>query len=309
MIAVCGEAVVDLLAADPAVPQTFVACPGGGPANTAVALARLGAPVTMAARLSRDGFGRQLRAHLESNGVDLRDAVDVSEPSSVALVTTDAQGEPSYRFLLDGAADFGWTSDDLPVLRDDVVALHTGSLALVAVPALEELLRTARPRMTVSIDPNLRAGLLPPEPQAAVARWLRLADVVKLSVDDIALTVPDADPLEVAAGWSREGGPLIVLTAGADGAAAFVDGQMLRRAAPRVPVADTVGAGDAFTAGLLHHLHRAGSLGGRLDRLTLAAVAPALDYAATVAALTCTRAGADPPTADEVAQRLRTRSR
>ncbi len=111
MIVICGEALVDLVP-DPTTRTRFDARAGGSPANTAVALARLGSPVTMLARLSNDGFGRLLRRHLVDNGVDVSHCVDASEPSSVAIATLAADGSADYRFLVAGTADWGWTDSE-----------------------------------------------------------------------------------------------------------------------------------------------------------------------------------------------------
>src|SRR3954453_1409314 len=181
VIAVCGEAIVDLL---PSGPTSYDVTPGGSPANTAVAIARLGVPVTMLARLSGDDFGRLLREHLSSNGVDLSRAVAAAEPSGVAVVTRDADGTASYRFLLDGAADWQWTDAELGPLPDPVVALHSGSIALATTPAIERLLERSRDKGTISIDPNLRPSTLEASRQA-LPLWLALADIIKASADDI----------------------------------------------------------------------------------------------------------------------------
>ena len=296
VIAVCGEALVDLL---PVSDTRYEARPGGSPANTAVALARLGVPVTMLARLSDDAFGHLLRDHLTTNGVDLTYAVRAAEVSGLAVVTRDAAGTASYRFLLDGAADWQWTDAELDVLPETVVAVHSGSLALAAVPAIERFLERSRDQCTISIDPNLRPSSVE-SARAAVPRWLRLADLIKVSMEDLELLDPDEDPMTVAQRWSRSGPTLVLVTAGGDGVDAVFGGDVLHERAPTVDVVDTVGAGDTFTAGFLAALHRGGHLGGRLTGLTADALRPALDLALRAAAITCTRAGADPPYAADL---------
>ena len=296
MIAVCGEAIVDLL---PVSATSYEARPGGSPANTAVALARLGIPVTMLARLSDDDFGRLLRDHLTTNGVDLSFAVDAAEASGLAVVTRDAAGTASYRFLLDGAADWQWTDAELDVLPATVVAVHSGSLALAAAPAIERFLERSSDQCTISIDPNLRPTSVE-SARAAVPRWLRLADLVKVSIEDLELLDPDEDPMTVAQRWGRSGPALVLVTSGADGVHAVIGGEVLHQAAPTVDVVDTVGAGDTFTAGLLAALHKGGHLGGRLTDLTPDDLRPALDLALRAAAVTCGRAGADPPYAADL---------
>jgi fructokinase len=291
VISVCGEAIVDLLASGP---TTYEAHPGGSPANTAVALSRLGVPVALLARLSRDAFGAQLRDHLTRNGVDLQAAVDADEPSSLALVSRDAEGTASYRFVMDGTADWQWTDDEL-VLPAGTTCLHTGSLALARVPAVGRLV--ARTTCTVSLDPNLRPGTLPA--RDVVDRWIRLADIWKASTEDVALLHPGEDHVAVARRWAAAGPALVLVTEGAGGVTAVADGEVLHVDAYPTTVVDTVGAGDTFTAGLLAALHDAGHLGGRLS-LTAQDVRPALERALRAAAVTCSRAGADPPYVHEL---------
>lgn len=297
MIAVCGEALVDLV---PTGAWTYTALPGGSPANTAVALSRLGVPTQLLARLSSDLSGQLLREHLLANGVDLSRAVAADEPSSIALVEVAADGSASYRFLLDGTADWQWTPAELGDLAPDVLAVHAGSLALARVPELEAFL--GRASCTVSIDPNLRPALLPDleQTRADVQRWLGLADLVKASSDDVALLQPGADPEEVARCWAASGPALAVVTLAADGVVAALGDQLVRRPAVPVQVVDTVAAGDTFTAAMLAWLHDAGHLGGRLEGLTREHVEGALDHALRAAAITCSRAGAEPPWAAEL---------
>lgn len=302
MIVVAGECLVDLI---PDGTGHYAARPGGSPANTAVALARLGSPVLMLARISRDENGQLLRRHLRGSGVDLRCVVPTDDPSGLAVVTRDGTGSASYRFALDGAADWQWTPEELGPLPDGVVALHAGSLALALPPGaahLEALLARERPRRTISVDPNLRPGLIGPVEDARerMGRWLGLADVVKASTEDVALLHPGADPLDVARAWAAAGPGLVVLTDGGAGVLAVLGSVVLRVPAVAVRVVDTIGAGDTFSAALLHGLAVRGALGGRLDGLPVAIAEQALGYAARAAAVTCSRVGADPPTAAEV---------
>jgi fructokinase len=301
VIAVCGEALVDLVPSD-ASGRVYEALPGGSPANTAVALSRLGVPTLMLARLSRDASGRLLREHLLSNGVDLSRAVSADEASSIALVRLAEDGSAEYRFLLEGTADWQWTADELSALPPSVVALHTGSLALARTPAVEDFLGRARSSATVSLDPNLRPSLIDDldATRAAVQRWLGLADVLKASTEDLALLYPGEDPVDVARRWARSGPALVVITCAADGAFAVTGDTLVRRPARPAVVIDTVGAGDTFTAGLLEHLHTARRLGGRLPGLTTAELTAALDRGLQAAAVTVSRPGADPPWASEV---------
>ncbi|MFK8909008.1 carbohydrate kinase [Streptomyces sp. YS-3] len=308
-ITVLGECVADAFP-EPASASNELALrvlPGGGPANTAVSLARLGSPTRLLTRLSDDVFGRLFRAHLESSGVDLSDAVRAAEPSTLAVAELDATGQAAFSFHAQNTADWQWTADELErVDLSETACLHTGSLTLVREPGgavVEEFLAAAAPRTTISIDPNVRPHLVHPDVyRARLARWCGLADVLRLSEDDLELLLPQASPERACDLWHAAGARLVVITRGADGALASLDGERLRVPAPATRVVDTVGAGDSFTAGLLHHLGARGLLGGRLTELRLDDVADACAFAARVAALTCSAAGPNPPWRDQLTQ-------
>ncbi|MFI0229736.1 carbohydrate kinase [Streptomyces sp. NPDC017086] len=273
---------------------------GGGPADTAVALARLGTPTRFLGRLSHDAFGTLFRARLSASGVDLTGGVTTSEPSTLAVADLDATGQAAYTFHADGAADWQWTDSELAATRnDDAICLHTGSLALIRRPGgsrIEEHLAQVRERATLSIDPNVRPLLVPPSAyRERLPHWCAVADILRLSEDDCALLAPEAGLDEACDTWHAAGARLVVITLGGDGALASLDGVRVAVTAPPVTVVDTVGAGDSFTAGLLHRLATLGHLGGRLDTLTLDAVTDACAFAAHVAALTCSVPGANPP--------------
>ncbi|MER8187824.1 carbohydrate kinase [Kitasatospora sp. NPDC094015] len=277
--------------------------PGGGPANTAVALARLGTPTRFLGRLSGDVFGRLFRAHLAESGVDLDGCVSAAEPSTLAVADLDEQGRAGYSFHAEGAADWQWTAGELAAEpAGSPACVHSGSLALVRAPGgsvVEEFLARSAARATVSIDPNVRPLLVPPAAyRERLERWCELADLLRLSDDDLAHLLPGATPEQACDRWHAAGVRLVVITLGAAGALVSLDGQRVTVAAEPVTVADTVGAGDAFTAGLLHHLDGQGLLGGRLDALGLDQAAEAARFAARVAALTCSVPGANPPRAN-----------
>jgi fructokinase len=278
--------------------------PGGGPANTAVALARLGNPTRFRARLSRDAFGTLFRSRLADSGVDLTGSVTTPEPSTLAIATLDENGQAAYTFYADSTADWQWTAEELASgVYDDTVCLHTGSLALIREPGgsrIEEHLAQVRERATVSIDPNVRPLLVPPAAyRERLPHWCALADILRLSEDDLALLLPGTSPEQACDTWHADGARLVVITLGERGALASLDGQRVTVPAPPVDVVDTVGAGDSFTAGLLHRIAALGHLGGRLDGLSIADVTDACTFAARVAALTCSVPGANPPRAGE----------
>ncbi|WP_405483403.1 carbohydrate kinase [Streptomyces sp. NBC_00009] len=308
-ITVLGECVADAFTepAQAAHELALRVLPGGGPANTAVALARLGTSARLLARLSGDVFGRLFRSHLEASGVDLTYAVEADEPSTLAIAELDAQGQATYSFHAQNTADWQWTARELArVDLSGTACVHTGSLALVRQPgaaAVEEFLATAAPDATISIDPNVRPLLVRPEVyRARLAHWCDLADVLRLSEDDLELLLPDASPEKACDIWHAAGARLVVITRGADGVLASLDGERFRVPAAPAVVADTVGAGDSFTAGLLHHLGAGGLLGGRLSKLRLDDVADACRFATRVAALTCSVPGPNPPWRSQVEQ-------
>jgi fructokinase len=232
--------------------------------------------------------------------------VEASEPSTLAVADVDAEGRAEYSFHAEGTADWAWTDEELATAAAGPAAcLHTGSLALVRPPggeAVERLLERVRRRATVSIDPNVRPLLVDPAVyRERLPRWCAAADLLRLSGDDLAHLLPGAGVEEAADTLHGHGVPLVVVTLGPEGAYASMEraggAERLRLRVPASPttVVDTVGAGDAFTAGFLHSLHTGGALGGRLDSLTAEALEEALATGAAVAAATCAVRGADPP--------------
>jgi fructokinase len=276
--------------------------PGGSPANTAVALARLGTPAAMLARISGDAFGTRLRSRLVNDGVDVRFVVDAAEASSMAVVDLDPSGGARYSFYLQGTADWQWAAAELPVSFDSVAAIHAGSMALLMPPGgavLEAMLQREQPHRVVSIDPNVRASICP-DPvryREAVERWLLVAHIVKASADDVSWLYPDRSHADVLADWASRGPALVVFTRGDEGAVARLpSGVEASVGGVRVDVVDTIGAGDTFSAGLLHALSDADVLSIEgLATISAQQVADALRFAVLVSAIACTRAGADPP--------------
>ncbi|MFC0004120.1 carbohydrate kinase family protein [Micromonospora siamensis] len=308
MLTVLGEAVVDLAPSGGG--DLFAAHPGGSPLNVAVGLARLGRPTAMLARFSRTAFGRRLRAHADTNKVDLTHAVADDRPATLAVVSLNPTGTAEYDFYLTGTADWQWTSDELVGLPAGTEVLHTGSLAVLLPPGADvvaDLLARehAAGRVLVSLDPNVRPAVLD-DPAAARARLLalaRYAHLVKASDEDLAWLLPGATVEQAAAHLIALGVRLVVVTRGAAGSyAVTADGVQRHHPARRVTVVDTVGAGDAFTAGLLDALVEVAaatpSAVGSLDAAGLDAV---LEHATRVAAITCGRPGADPPHGQELA--------
>lgn len=307
MILVCGEAIIDFTPTQCGADEGFVPRPGGSPLNVAVGLARLGTASGFFGRISKDPFGRQLHGYLECNGVDLTLLRRGSEPTALAFVMNNEQGDAEYVFRWEATADRRLVAHDLPeALPERVAALHVGSLATTLEPAastLEALTEREKGWRLVSFDPNVRPPLVP-DRAAYLERLERLvasADLVKVSDDDLGWISPEEPAEEIARRWQDSGPALVVVTRGADGVFAVAANGVAEAGTPRVKVVDTVGAGDAFTSGLLAWLAEH----GRLDRVSLERLGrpeldQALEFAARVAALTCTRAGADPPLRDDL---------
>lgn len=301
MIIVVGENVVDLIPAATSDGDMLRVTLGGGPANTAMAVARLGADVTYPCRLGADAFAERFRARLVAGGVDLSSARITDAPSTMAIASLDATGAARYDFWLDGAADFG--IDSLPAPAEGDI-LHVGSVAAYWPPGadvIESWLLRWRDTCTVTFDVNLRPFVLARQPDALdrLERLVRLAHVVKASEDDIAAAYPAAMPASVARSWLAAGPELVVLTHAERGASAHVAGKdRVAVPAPQVLVADTIGAGDAAMGALLARLATQGLRGisSRLDET--------LGYVCAAAAVACTRPGAYAPDPVEVAALL-----
>jgi fructokinase len=296
VIVCAGEALVDLVP-DPR-------C-GGGPMNVAVTAARLGAPTAFVGRISTDGYGDLLWRHLTDAGVHLGAAERGPEPTALALV--EHVPTPLFHFDGEGTADTCLARADLTSLVPGPHLLHGGTLGLFrgrtaeALAALVE--RTAPSDGLVSLDPNVRPQII--DDRAAwfgyFERWRVRADLLKLSSEDLAWMWPGVTEADAARNLLDGGAAAVLVTHGGAGAVAHLPDRALAVAAPSVVVVDTVGAGDAFCGGLLAHLWHTGVTDrAALDGLDDDQWTAALTAAVTVAALTCTRAGADPPWATEL---------
>ncbi|MFI6871994.1 carbohydrate kinase [Streptomyces sp. NPDC050400] len=310
MIVVAGEALIDLVPQGaspdggpaPEAPELPALAPrrGGGPYNTAVALGRLGSPVGFCSRVSRDAFGAALLDGLRSAGVDVSSVQRGDEPTTLAVASIGSDGSAGYSFYVEGTADRLFAvPDGLPA---GTRAVSFGTCSLVLEPgatAYEEVMRSAAAQgVFTALDPNIRAGLIP-DPDAYRARfknWLPSTALLKLSEEDAQWL--GGTPQE----WLAAGPAAVVMTRGGDGLAVFTqDGGEYSVPGERVDVVDTIGAGDTVNAALLHGL----SLQDALSPTAVAALdgdgwARLLRFAARAAAITCSRAGAEPPYASEV---------
>ncbi len=307
-VAVIGENVADAVVEPAAENDTALRLrvfPGGGPANTAVALGRLGTPTRFLGRLPQGVFGDLFAERLQKSAVDLSFAVAASEPATLTIASVADDGQASYVFYAAGTADWQWNAQELlPSHFDGVACVHAGSLALVMEPGgnlIEKLLDTVRERATVSIDPNIRTALVSPQRyRSRIAQWCRLADIIRMSEDDAAELFPGLAPEDVLMAPRLADVPLVIITRGERGVVASFRQDVVEVPGVVVPTVDTIGAGDAFSAGVLHWLYQAGHLGGRIDHLDIETVRRALTFGARVAALTCTAPGADPPWASRL---------
>jgi fructokinase len=302
MFVVIGEALVDLVGQRGS--RTLVAHPGGSPANVALGLARLGDPVTLMTRLGKDAFGEMISTHLQSSGVRVDAGRDDGAKTSLAVASL-AAGVATYDFRIE------WDIGTLAPLPVETRCLHTGSLATALEPGradVEDLMAREhqRGRVTISYDPNVRPALLgtPERARPGIEHLVTLSDVVKVSDEDLHWLYPGRPDEEVARDWLARGPVLVIVTRGGQGVYAVTAGLEVRRPATPVDLVDTVGAGDSFTSGLLDGLRRADLIGSerreKLSAVDESSLVSILDDASLVAAITCSRPGANPPTRAEV---------
>lgn len=298
---IVGEALVDIVErAGSAAPAEFV---GGSPANVALGLARLGRPTEFLAALARDERGERIAAHLRASGVTVLDEAWTASRTSTARAVIGPDGSAHYSF------DIEWALP-VPVSVQGYSAVHTGSIAAFLEPgsgAVRDLLQEARLLgALVTFDPNIRQALLPIH-SAALALFestVALSHVVKLSDEDAAWLYPGYTADEVLDAVLDLGADLVVVTAGGDGAAMATRTWRVAVPAVSVDVVDTIGAGDTFMAALIAQLSEVYAAGGRaglvmLESEKLAAIGA---LSARASAITVSRAGANPPTAAELAR-------
>ena len=302
-IALVGEALIDFTGSGG---MAFKGHCGGSPLNAAVACARLGAATGYITQISNDLFGDQLLQHMHLNGIDTCFIQRGDGPSTVAFVERGPQTN-RYAFYSRGSADSAWSPKQLPQLPTDCHFLHFGSISLLQDPAatrISEFIAANVGQRVIIFDPNVRLSLIADLPayRQRFQRWLSCADLMKLSDEDADALAPGT-PHDIAAkAWLQTGPRAIVITRGADGAVLYrKDHEPVHISAPKVDVADTIGAGDTFTAGVSVALMSHGIANAeQLDRLTDVAWCQVLKFAATAAALNCTREGANPPTLAQV---------
>jgi fructokinase len=298
---VCGEVLIDLL------PSTSnrLAIVGGGPANTAKALSRLGHEVQFIDGISTDKFGQSARAELIRDGVGLDLALTSDLPTCTATVSLSHDGSASYEFVIDGTATFAFDNSWLPDperLKPEV--LQIGTLVTIIEPGASVLYDWAvkvGEFAPIVFDPNIRPSVMADlvKYRDEVEKWVKISSVVKFSEDDIAALYPHEDPIGIAKICLEKGVQLVVITRGANGLVGVTADGVVEVPGVKVIVVDTVGAGDTVGAIIVEAVVQRGIL-----NLTGSNLKEVLHRAAVAAAITCSRAGAQPPRAFELTEAL-----
>ena len=297
---VAGEALIDLIPTE-RLGENRIPIVGGGPANSARALSRLGMNAYFIDGISTSEYGEMAKQVLLADGVNLDHANFSEAPAGTAKVSLDANGGASYIFTLEGTATFNFDRSWLPAPSENTpAALLLGTLGLLVEPGATELFewtKSVAKFAPIILDPNIRSSVLSDrvQYQEVVDKWVAISQVVKVSEDDIAWLYPDLTQEGVAAMWLSQGVSLIVITLGANGIRAFTAKGEVSTPGVKVEVVDTVGAGDTVGAVLVEGVvkHGLSALHGEILRSVL-------ERAAAAAAITCSRAGAQPPFANEL---------
>ena len=294
---VVGEVLIDLI------PEGTDRKPivGGGPANTAKALAKLGIETQFIDGISTDGYGQMAKDELVSTGVKLDYVKYSDKPTCLAIVSLSESGSATYKFVIENTATFDFTSEWLPNPHTDRPSLlHVGTLATVIEPGASVLFEWAQSVAKVApivFDPNIRPAVISDRAQyvAQVERWVSVSSAIKVSNEDIKWLYPSLDVEQVVNNWLKKGPSLIVVTYGDKGLTGYRKNERVSVDAVKTAVADTVGAGDTVGAILVEAIVKDG-----LDILTGARLETMLKRAAKAAAITVSRVGANPPTSEEL---------
>ena len=306
MILCCGEALIDMLPCQTrSGARAFAPHTGGAAFNTALALGRLGAQAGLLCGLSSDMFGTLLTDRLAASGVSTAISPRSERPTTLAFVTL-TEGQARYALYDENSAMRMLRAADLPVLGINVTALLFGGISLVPEPcgsAFEALAHREAPARVIMLDPNIRSAFITDETayRARLTRMIGLADILKLSDEDLEWLMPDLTRPHAVTALQAAGPSLILLTRGAEGAEAHHAGRVVRVPSLPVRVVDTVGAGDTFNAGFLVALDKAGALTREaLAHLPDAILHDALTLASRAASVTVSRAGANPPALEDL---------
>ncbi|MES0027675.1 carbohydrate kinase [Mesorhizobium sp. M0040] len=307
MILCCGEALIDML------PRTttegepaFAPYVGGAVFNSAIALGRLGAPAGFFSGLSSDLFGGQFREALGASKVSSTYAHTSPRPTTLAFVRL-TNGQATYTFYDENTAGRMLTIEDLPELGSEIEAMLFGAISLISEPAgsaYEEFMRREHERRVMMLDPNIRPNFIPDKAKhlRRIRNMMAMADIVKLSDEDLNWFGEAGSHEDVVRNWLDRGPKLIVVTHGSEGAVGYSSQHRVTVVPDKVEVVDTVGAGDTFNAGILASLHEQGLLSKTaIASLPEDAIQKALTLGAKAAAVTVSRAGANPPWRHELA--------
>jgi fructokinase len=307
MILVCGDCLIDFMPARTADGRdAYVPAVGGSCLNIATAVGRLDVPAGFVGGVSSDMFGEMIVGHMTASKVDVSRVTRSARATTLAFVRYEGTSA-RYAFYDEGSAARMWTFAPAKVPLAGVRALHFGSTTLINEPSAGEtkrLVEAARATATITFDPNCRPGLIADVGayRRAMESLVALADIVKVSTEDLDYLRPGAATDDAASQWLEGGASLVVVTDGAAGATAYARAGKLHRPAHPTKLVDTIGAGDTFHAALLVNLYERNTLSReRLGLLTKDQIGAALDFAAAAAAITCARPGADPPWRKEMA--------
>jgi fructokinase len=315
MILVIGEALIDLIESRETKGQ-FQAVVGGANANVALALARRETDHQFLARISSDRFGTLIKELLSSNNVNLEHIINTDEPTTLAVISVNAQGSPTYNFYTNGTADWGWTKEELPT-KEQVKALNAkaisfGCLTMAMEPGnhvIEAWAKELKNDLTISHDINIRAalGFDRDKERVRVERVNSFSHIIKASDEDIEWLYdlePDSDLTEIINSWINNTNKIVLLTRGSQGTRIYRNNETVDVPARKITVVDTVGAGDTFIAHLLGQLEENNYLGEnpleKLASLPTEQLAQSVKTAGIAASITCERAGCEPPTLEEV---------
>ena len=306
MILCCGEALIDMLPREAATGETaFVPFAGGSVFNSAIALGRLGVPTGFFSGISSDFFGEVLRDTLARSNVDYSFAAISDRPTTLAFVRL-VDGQARYAFYDENTAGRMLSESDMPFVDESIDAMLFGCISLISEPCgsvYEALMTREAKKRVMFLDPNIRAGFITDREKhlARMKRMIALADIVKLSDEDLNWFGEHGSHDEIAAEWLKLGPKLIVITKGAHGADAYTAHATVRVPGVKVDVVDTVGAGDTVNAGILVSLHNQGLLNkAAIATLNDDQIPASVALGVRAAAVTVSRAGANPPWAAEM---------
>jgi fructokinase len=315
MILVIGEALIDLIESREAKGQ-FQAVVGGANANVALALARRGTDHQFLARISSDRFGILIKDRLGSNNVNMDYIINTDEPTTLAVISVNAQGSPTYNFYTNGTADWGWTKQELPTKETvkslNAKAISFGCLTMAMEPGnliIEAWAKDLKDDLAISHDINIRAalGFDRNKERERVERVNSFSHIIKASDEDIEWLYdlqPESDLTEIINNWIGNTDKIVLLTRGSQGTRIYRGKETIDVPARKIQVVDTVGAGDTFVANLLGQLEDNNYLGEnaleKLKTLSNQDLAEYVRISGVAASIACERAGCEPPTLEEV---------